>query len=64
MFSGKRRRQEANFPGAKVILEQLREKPPRKRVGIVSSGAPARGRLLTTKRPLAIVIVIINICIL
>jgi len=40
---GKRRRQEANFPGAKVILEQLRAKPQRKRVGIISTGAPARG---------------------
>lgn len=40
---GKRRRQTADFPGAKVILEQLAQKPARKRVGIVAkSGAPAR----------------------
>ncbi|XP_002738645.2 aminomethyltransferase, mitochondrial-like [Saccoglossus kowalevskii] len=38
----KRRRQESNFPGAEIILKQLKEKPKRKRVGIVSSGPPAR----------------------
>lgn len=39
---GKRRRKEANFPGAKVILKQLADKPTKKRVGFVSTGAPAR----------------------
>ncbi|XP_033123469.1 aminomethyltransferase, mitochondrial-like [Anneissia japonica] len=39
---GKRRRQEANFPGAEIILKQLKEKPSRKRVGVISNGAPAR----------------------
>ncbi|XP_077998408.1 aminomethyltransferase, mitochondrial-like [Glandiceps talaboti] len=38
----KRRRQEANFPGADIILRQIKEKPNKKRVGIVSSGPPAR----------------------
>lgn len=40
---GKRRRQEANFPGAGIILQQLKDKPKQKRVGLVSSGPPARG---------------------
>ncbi|XP_076118142.1 aminomethyltransferase, mitochondrial-like [Mytilus galloprovincialis] len=40
---GKRRRQDADFPGAEVILEQIKQKPTRKRIGIVSEGPPARG---------------------
>ncbi|XP_061179083.1 aminomethyltransferase, mitochondrial-like [Saccostrea echinata] len=40
---GKRRREEANFPGASIILRQINEKPERRRVGFLSSGAPARG---------------------
>lgn len=41
---GKRRRQEANFPGADIILKQLKDKPKKKRVGFVSKGGPpARG---------------------
>jgi aminomethyltransferase len=40
---GKRRRQEGGFPGAAVILRQLAEGPPRRRVGIRPDGpAPAR----------------------
>lgn len=39
---GKRRRQARDFPGADLILQQLKEKPKKKRVGFVSSGAPAR----------------------
>ena len=39
---GKRRRQLADFPGAKVILEQLEKGPSRKRVGLKSSGACPR----------------------
>ncbi|XP_078723182.1 aminomethyltransferase, mitochondrial [Lampetra fluviatilis] len=39
---GKRRRAEGNFPGAGVILEQIAQKPARKRVGLVSTGPPAR----------------------
>jgi aminomethyltransferase len=43
LISGKRRRAEKDFPGAQVILRQLKEKPTKKRVGIVSmSGPPAR----------------------
>jgi aminomethyltransferase len=40
---GKRRRREGDFPGASVILRQLAEGPPRKRVGLKPEGrAPAR----------------------
>lgn len=39
----KRRRAEANFPGASVILQMIKDKPKRKRVGFVSKGAPVRG---------------------
>lgn len=38
----KRRREAGDFPGAHVILKQLREKPLLRRVGLVSSGPPAR----------------------
>lgn len=40
---GKRRRAAADFPGADVILRQIKEKPKRKRVGLIASGPPARG---------------------
>jgi len=39
---GKRRRAEANFPGASVILQQIKDKPTKKRVGFISNGPPAR----------------------
>jgi aminomethyltransferase len=40
---GKRRRAEANFPGADIILGQIASGAPRKRVGILPEGkAPAR----------------------
>jgi len=40
---GKRRREEANFPGAEKILSQIAEGVPRKRIGIKPLGrAPAR----------------------
>jgi len=39
----KRRRAEANFPGASIILQMIKDKPKRKRVGFVSKGAPVRG---------------------
>ncbi|ESO01388.1 hypothetical protein HELRODRAFT_81738, partial [Helobdella robusta] len=39
---GKRRRELADFPGAPLILKQLKDKPHRKRVGIISHEAPIR----------------------
>lgn len=38
----KRRRSEGNFPGAHVILQQIKQGVSRRRVGIRSEGAPAR----------------------
>lgn len=40
---GKRRRAEGGFLGAEVILKQVQEGPRIRRVGLVSSGPPARG---------------------
>uniref|UniRef100_A0A6M2CJK3 Aminomethyltransferase n=1 Tax=Rhipicephalus microplus TaxID=6941 RepID=A0A6M2CJK3_RHIMP len=47
---GKRRRHLADFPGAPVILEQLKQKPSRRRVGLVatSAGPPARSECWTS----------------
>ncbi|XP_054834106.1 aminomethyltransferase, mitochondrial isoform X2 [Eublepharis macularius] len=39
---GKRRRITMDFPGAHIILSQIKEKPKRKRVGMVSTGPPIR----------------------
>ncbi len=40
---GKRRREEGGFPGADVIIDQIKNGAPRKRVGILPDGrAPAR----------------------
>ncbi|XP_071491294.1 aminomethyltransferase, mitochondrial-like [Diadema antillarum] len=39
---GKRRRQLADFPAADLILQQIKDKPKRRRVGIVSTGPPIR----------------------
>ncbi|PIK59098.1 putative aminomethyltransferase, mitochondrial [Apostichopus japonicus] len=38
----KRRRKLADFPGASHVLTHLKEKPTRRRVGLISTGAPAR----------------------
>jgi len=39
----KSRRPKANFPGASIIIDQIKKKPSRRRVGFVSSGMPVRG---------------------
>ncbi|KAL7884764.1 hypothetical protein AOLI_G00075340 [Acnodon oligacanthus] len=39
---GKRRRQVRDFPGADIILPQIKAKTPRKRVGLISNGPPVR----------------------
>lgn len=41
-YSAKRRRKLADFPGASHVLTHLKEKPTRRRVGLISTGAPAR----------------------
>lgn len=45
LSTAKRRRDAADFPGASVILRQLKEGPLRRRVGLVAveRGPPARG---------------------
>lgn len=40
---GKKKREQGGFPGADVILKQLKEGAPRRRVCIETRGAPARG---------------------
>ncbi|KAJ4934265.1 hypothetical protein JOQ06_007064 [Pogonophryne albipinna] len=39
---GKRRRQTKDFPGADIIVPQIKAKTARKRVGLVSTGPPVR----------------------
>ncbi|XP_051483763.1 aminomethyltransferase, mitochondrial [Apus apus] len=39
---GKRRRANMDFPGAAIIMAQVKEKPKRKRVGLTSVGPPIR----------------------
>ncbi|XP_051874049.1 aminomethyltransferase, mitochondrial [Pristis pectinata] len=39
---GKRRRAAADFPGAAIVLRQIKEKTRRKRVGLTSTGPPVR----------------------
>lgn len=41
---GKTRRTTANFPGSNAIIKQLNEGPLRKRIGLISTGPPARGK--------------------
>lgn len=39
---GKERRETGGFIGAEHVLKQLKEGPPRRRVGLIVEGAPAR----------------------
>ncbi|XP_039189985.1 aminomethyltransferase, mitochondrial [Crotalus tigris] len=39
---GKRRRVAMDFPGASIILAQIKEKPKKKRIGLTSTGPPIR----------------------
>ncbi|KAK6480800.1 aminomethyltransferase [Huso huso] len=39
---GKRRRKALDFPGASIVVQQIKEKTRRKRVGLVSTGPPVR----------------------
>lgn len=40
----KNRRDKANFPGAEIIIRQLKEGAKIKRVGLLSKGPPIRGK--------------------
>lgn len=40
---GKRRKETKGFPGADLILEEIKNKPAKRRVGFLSTGPPARG---------------------
>lgn len=40
---GKRRKETKGFPGADLILEEIKNKPAKRRVGFLSKGPPARG---------------------
>ena len=40
IVAGKRRRKEGGFPGSDTILAQIRDKPARRRVGLVSHAGP------------------------
>lgn len=42
LLSGKRRRKSEDFPGANIIVPQIKAKTARKRVGLVSTGPPVR----------------------
>ncbi|EPS42861.1 hypothetical protein H072_3140 [Dactylellina haptotyla CBS 200.50] len=47
---GKSRREKADFPGAETILKQIKEKPLKRRVGLIVTGAPAReGAIIKNK---------------
>ncbi|XP_040447756.1 LOW QUALITY PROTEIN: aminomethyltransferase, mitochondrial [Falco naumanni] len=43
---GKRRRTAMDFPGAAIIMAQVKEKPKRKRVGLTSVGPPIRPHMV------------------
>ena len=50
-YSGKKRRAQADFPGAEKILNQIKNKSDKKRVGIISTtGPPPRGMWLSPPR--------------
>ena len=40
---GKRRKETGGFPGADLILAEIKNKPARRRVGFLSKGPTARG---------------------
>jgi len=41
-FVGKERREKGDFIGAAHVLKHVKEGPPRRRVGLIVEGAPAR----------------------
>jgi aminomethyltransferase len=44
LSTGKNRRENPTFIGAEGVMEHLKNGPPRRRVGLVIEGAPARGK--------------------
>ena len=44
LYPGKQRRVNMDFPCAETIMNLMKNKPAKKRVGIMSKGAPARGK--------------------
>ena len=42
IYAGRRRKTDGGFLGSDVILQQLKNKPKRRRVGLTSQGPPAR----------------------
>jgi len=42
MTTGKERRETGDFIGAEGVIKHLKDGPPRRRVGLVIEGAPAR----------------------
>ena len=42
MITGKERRETGDFIGAEGVIKHLKDGPPRRRVGLVIEGAPAR----------------------
>jgi aminomethyltransferase len=45
---GKERRESGGFIGAEVVMKHLKEGPPRRRVGLIVEGAPARRTFLSS----------------
>ena len=43
LFPGKDRREKGDFIGAAGVIEHLKNGPPRRRIGMIVDGAPARG---------------------
>ena len=42
LYAGKQRRSVGGFLGSEVVLQQLRSRPSRRRIGLTSQGPPAR----------------------
>ena len=45
--AGKERRETGDFIGAEAVIKHLKDGPPKRRVGLVVEGAPARRRFPT-----------------
>ena len=45
-LTGKDRKETGDFIGAEGVRRHLKDGPPRRRVGLIVEGAPARGKIL------------------